>query len=110
MAMALVKETRDLNRCARTATLANGAVVAGADSNVAQLGNIDFLSLFLGVDVATNVKVLSSIDGTDWFISATWSPAGTATTVLNVPVAPFVKVNSSAACNLDAKVYGVGGC
>lgn len=109
MALATVTETRKLNRFARAATLANGAIAAATDSDIADLGNVDTLTVFIDASAASTITVFTSPDNVDWFQAQTWSPTGAATDSFSVPAAPFVKVQSSAAITLKAKVYGVGG-
>lgn len=109
MALAQVTETRQLNRIARVATLVNGSIATTTDSDIANLGNIETLTVFLNASAASTINVYTSPDNVDWFIAQSWAPTGAATDSFNVPAAPFVKVQSSAAITLKAKVYGVGG-
>ncbi|WP_156900221.1 hypothetical protein [Alicyclobacillus contaminans] len=91
------------------ATLVNGPVAANQDSDVAEVGNIDTLTVFLDASGAATVTVYTSPDEQNWYVAQAWSPTGAASDAVNVAPAPFVKVQSSAAITLKAQVYGVGG-
>jgi hypothetical protein len=109
MTLATVTETRSLNRLARVATLANGAIAAATDSQIAQMGNIETLTVFLNASAASTLTISTSPDGTNWYTAQAWSPTSAGTDSFSIPAAPFVKVQSSNPITLTAQVYGVGG-